>query len=150
MKSKYTKRLEDKFNMPKSIDLPEEMKQEILDVKKNSKALMINSDFYSDSEKVKKNIRSILERCDGILEGLTFLALDSESPRAYEVLANTIRIIVESNEKMLDIHKKIYELENKHLEQSGGEGGNQYNKNYFFGNPDEFKEKYKDRLNDRQ
>ena len=59
---------------------------------------------YVDIEQAKFNIKDIIMKGSSSLDDLIDVARQSEHPRAYEVLANLIRTLVDSNKILVDIN----------------------------------------------
>lgn len=82
-----------------------------------------NNDQEADYKYVRDNLHKVIDQGTTSLEELCKFAKDSQSPRAYEVISQTIRTLSESNEKLLNIHKQMKELE-KGQEAQGGQSQN--------------------------
>lgn len=64
------------------------------------------NDIEADYNLSRKTFRSLIDKGNAAMENLTDLAKESESPRAYEVLATMMRTIA-------DTTKDLFELQNK-------------------------------------
>lgn len=113
---------------------PEERISEILDVeyavekqvneisdeqsikKENKSASLEQAD--SDYALVRKNLKNIITQSEAAIEGILDVASESESPRAYEVVAQLIHSSLDANGKLLDLHKKMKDLK----KEEGGSG----------------------------
>ena len=62
-----------------------------------------------DYEFARENLRSLILNGSLGLEGIMKVALESDSPRAYEVLANTIKTLAEINVNLMDVSAKFAE-----------------------------------------
>ena len=58
----------------------------------------------------RDNLYLLLTKGVDAMDELVQIAKDSQHPRAYEVLSNLIRNLGETNERILDIHLKMKEL----------------------------------------
>ena len=75
--------------------------------------------LYDDSEnEIKKdynytrgNLYSIIEKGQEALNGVLELAQESDQPRAYEVAGQLIKSVSDATDKLLDLQKKIKDLE---------------------------------------
>lgn len=75
--------------------------------------------IYDDSEnEIKKdynytrgNLYSIIEKGQEALNGVLELAQESDQPRAYEVAGQLIKNVSDATDKLLDLQKKIKDLE---------------------------------------
>jgi len=72
----------------------------------------------SDYALVRKNLKNIISQSEAAIEGILDVASESESPRAYEVVAQLIHSSLDANGKLMDLHKKMKDL-NK---EEGGSG----------------------------
>lgn len=63
-------------------------------------------DIKADYNLSRRTFRSLIDKGNAAMENLTDLAKESESPRAYEVLATMMRTIA-------DTTKDLFELQNK-------------------------------------
>jgi len=77
-----------------------------------------NKDSDKDYNLVRKNLKNLIKQSEAAIEGILDVASESESPRAYEVVSQLIHSSLDANGKLLDIHKKMKDL-NKEEEQSG-------------------------------
>lgn len=106
--SKFEERMEEIFDIapvePKSImeDSPREIiAHESLDL-----------DLKKDYEIARENFHELIEKGKDAFDDILAIARDSEKGRDFEVAAGILKNVVEANEKMLDLHKKIREITN--------------------------------------
>ncbi len=64
----------------------------------------------ADTEFARKNIRDMLDKGSKAFEDLALVANQSESPRAYEVLATMMKNMSEMNKDLLELQKRKREL----------------------------------------
>lgn len=79
-----------------------------------------DNDADADYNLSRRTFRSLIEKGNAAMENLTDLAKESESPRAYEVLATTMKTIA-------DITKDLYDLQKKNKDLHGGKKEDQPN-----------------------
>jgi hypothetical protein len=72
----------------------------------------------SDYALVRKNLKNIISQSEAAIEGILDVASESESPRAYEVVAQLIHSSLDANGKLMDLHKKMKDLK----KEEGGSG----------------------------
>lgn len=60
----------------------------------------------NDSESARDNLKQLIETARTALTHALEVAVQSESPRAYEVLATMINTAADLNTKLIDIHQK--------------------------------------------
>jgi len=102
-------------------------------------------DMKNDYDSVRETYYELVVKGKDSLDGLMDVASQSESARAYEVVAETIRTIADTNEKIIDLHKKAVDIEKKKTEIENEKGDNVTNNNtVFVGNMKEFQLMMKD------
>ena len=102
-------------------------------------------DMKNDYDSVRETYYELVVKGKDALDGLLDVASQSESARAYEVVAETIRTIADTNEKIIDLHKKSVDIEKKKAEIENEKGDNVTNNNtVFVGNMKEFQLMLKD------
>ena len=67
-----------------------------------------------DSEKdywlVRKNMKELISTGEEAIEGILKVATEGDSPRAYEVAAQMIKTVAEANKDLIDLHKKMKDI----------------------------------------
>jgi hypothetical protein len=64
----------------------------------------------TDTNYARQNIRTLIDTGNKALNDLAYVANQSESPRAYEVLANMMKSLTEMNKDLLQLQKTKREL----------------------------------------
>jgi len=64
----------------------------------------------TDSNYARENIKALIDTGNKALNDLAYVANQSESPRAYEVLANMMKNLTEMNKDLLQLQKTKREL----------------------------------------
>ena len=67
-------------------------------------------DQAEDYKLARTTFRSLITKGNGAIEDLSDLARQSESPRAYEVLATLMKTVGDSTKDLYDLQKKTKEL----------------------------------------
>lgn len=75
------------------------------------------SDADADYNLSRRTFRSLIEKGNAAMENLTDLAKESESPRAYEVLATTMKTIADITKDLYDLQKKNKDLRDEKKEE---------------------------------
>lgn len=88
-------------NVPTIIGSSDVIKHETLDV-----------DFKNDYITVRNNFHELIDTGKNALENLLAVAQDSEKSRDYEVSANLLKSILDANEQLINIHKKVRDISN--------------------------------------
>ena len=91
-------------------------------------------DVTKDYEYTRGNLYSLIEKGQEALNGIMELAAESDSPRAYEVAGQLLKSVGDNTDKLLDLQKKL-----KQLEEDSGKpvGGNVTNNAVFVGSTTE-------------
>jgi len=72
-----------------------------------------NRDLDNDYDQVRNNLKSLIAQGQTAIDGILNIASEGEQPRAYEVVSQLLKNVVEANKELLDIHKQIKEIESK-------------------------------------
>ena len=89
-----------------------------LDTYKESTELMVHSDSVIDNARddyhqARDSMKHMISVGTNIINNLAKVAEESESPRAYEVLANTLKTITDMNESLMKLHKETKDIMNQ-------------------------------------
>jgi len=68
------------------------------------------NDADADYNLSRRTFRDLINKGNQAMESLTDLAKESESPRAYEVLATMMRTVADTTKDLYDLQKKTKEL----------------------------------------
>jgi hypothetical protein len=79
--------------------------------KNNPKIENLISDVKKDYDYVRGNMYSIVEKGQEALNSALELAQETDSPRAYEVVGQLIKNVSDSAEKLIELHKKMKDIE---------------------------------------
>ena len=90
-------------------------------------------DQKSDYNLVRNNLRDIIETGQGAIDGILNVASEGESPRAYEVVSQLIKTVADANRDLLDIHKKMKDLNKENTKKTQQNGGNVTNNAIYVG-----------------
>lgn len=76
---------------------------------------LVHNDAVSDNAKkdyqqARESMKDMIHTGTGVIESLARVAEESESPRAYEVLANTLKTITEMNKALMELHTDAQKL----------------------------------------
>lgn len=69
-----------------------------------------DNDVEADYNLSRRTFRSLIDKGNAAMENLTDLAKESESPRAYEVLATMMRTIADTTKDLFELQKKTKDL----------------------------------------
>jgi hypothetical protein len=69
-----------------------------------------DDDIKADYNLSRRTFRDLINKGNQAMESLTDLAKESESPRAYEVLATMMRTVADTTKDLYDLQKKTKDL----------------------------------------
>lgn len=108
MAEKFTD-LENAFDVETEIIQTENTLKEIKNIAKEVAEL--NNDVRKDYEYTRGNLYSIIEKGQEALNSALELAVDGGQPRAYEVVGQLIKNVSDATDKLLDLQKKLKDIE---------------------------------------
>tara|TARA_R100000005_G_C4954783_1_gene173764 strand:+ start:662 stop:1102 length:441 start_codon:yes stop_codon:yes gene_type:complete len=97
--------IEDALNVDSEI-VPAAPKAEIVDTTATKDQLK------KDYEYTRGNLYSLIEKGQEAVDGILELAQESDQPRAYEVAGQLIKHVGDVADKLVDLQKKVNEIEN--------------------------------------
>lgn len=102
----------------------------------------IHKDLKQDYRRVRDTYYDIIEKGQDALENLLEIAASSEHPRAYEVSAQIMKTISDTNDKIIGLHDQLRRIKEKDQEiENQKNGGNTVNNNsVFVGSMNEFQQ----------
>ena len=77
-----------------------------------------DNDIEADYNLSRRTFRSLIDKGNAAMENLTDLAKESESPRAYEVLATMMRTIADTTKDLYDLQKKTKDLKGEKKQET--------------------------------
>ena len=81
-----------------------------MEVDKENKQADVPEDVDNDYKYARENLYGVIEKGTDALDNLIDLAKASEHPRAFEVVAQLTKTLVDANKDLLDIQKKVKDL----------------------------------------
>jgi len=97
------------------VDFEEKEKKEI--VKKKPTEIKVDHkdiqdpDLKKDYLATRKNLMDLIDNGKDAIQGIMNVAEEGEHPRAYEVFAQLIKTVADVNKDLIDIHKKVKDVE---------------------------------------
>ncbi len=79
--------------------------------RKNQLEKSDKNDSEKDYEYSRANLYSLVEKGQEAVNGILELAQESDSARAYEVAATTIKAVADTTDKLIDLQQKMKDLE---------------------------------------
>jgi hypothetical protein len=94
-----------------------DIKTEIVEVEPQERTEVIDltatrDQLKKDYEYTRGNLYSLIEKGQEAVDGILELAQESDQPRAYEVAGQLIKHVGDVADKLLDLQKKVNEIEN--------------------------------------
>ena len=80
----------------------------------------VSDDIDKDYDYTRANLYSLIEKGQESLNGILELAGESASPRAYEVAGQIIKSVADTTDKLIDLQKKVKEVEEDSPKKSTG------------------------------
>jgi hypothetical protein len=111
----------------------------------DSKIENLATDIRKDYNYVRGNMYSIVEKGQEALNSALELAQETDSPRAYEVVGQLIKNISDSAEKLMELQKKLKDIED---DSSSKKGPTNVTNALFVGSTTELSKMLRNRLND--
>lgn len=112
-------------NMDEFFNIEEEKTElEVLDPIVHSPDIKKNT--LDDYHATRESMKTMITRGTDMLDSLIGVTKESESPRAYEVLAGYMKTITEMNKALMDIHKETKEITQAKVEETPKEEGDTY------------------------
>jgi hypothetical protein len=70
-----------------------------------------DKDVKKDYEYTRGNLYSLIEKGQEAINGILELAQETDQPRAYEVAGQLIKNVADATDKLLDLQKKLRDIE---------------------------------------
>ena len=102
--------MSDKTIFEKSIEQALNLPTESPAMVQPMKHVEVDSDLDSDFATARNNLHQIINQGSDALEEALIVAKTSEHPRAFEVVGQLIKTLVDANKDLLDIQKKLKDL----------------------------------------
>ena len=84
--------------------------QELVEVNEPDIQTQIPNDISKDYDFARQNLYDVIDKGNQALDYLLELAIESEHRRAFEVVGQLTKTLVDANNNLLDIQKKVKEL----------------------------------------
>ena len=84
------------------------------DIKTKTEVIKVpdrSQNIETDYKYARENLYNLVERGQDAIDGILDLSRETESPRAYEVAGQLIKTVSDTAEKLIDIQKKLKDLE---------------------------------------
>ena len=112
------------YNMEEILNLPSDSKP----IVELPTTISVDNDAAADFETARENIHSVIAKGAGALDDIILLARASDSPRAYEVVSQMIKTLVDANKDLIHLRKQLKDV------QENANGDTHIQNNLFVGN----------------
>ena len=99
-----------KNNVTDGLNKVFEVGTDLVEVDKEKKQADVPQDVDNDYKYARENLYGVIEKGTDALDNLIDLAKASEHPRAFEVVSQLTKTLVDANKDLLDIQKKVKDL----------------------------------------
>ena len=127
---------QEQHNLEKALNVSYEPKN--TEIKKvEPKEIEVPNKLDHDFTQARKSLKNLIDVGEEGIEGILKVAQEGDHPRAYEVLSGLIKTVSDVNKDMLDLHKKVSDIETteKKLVQN-----NTTNNSFFVGSTTELQD----------
>lgn len=109
----------------------------------------IHNDLVDDYYTIRNNLKYIIDKGFRLLDKSSEVAFDSDHPRTYEVAGNILKIVVDANKELLNIHKLTQDINRESSKEQQSEDNNTQitNNNLFVGSTSELMKIIKENTN---
>jgi len=83
---------------------------DLVEVEKEKTEVNVPEDVDNDYKYARENLYGVIEKGTEALDNLIDLAKASEHPRAFEVVSQLTKTLVDANKDLLEIQKKVKDL----------------------------------------
>ena len=100
--------LNDTFNTDDGVEVDAIVKAEDTELQKSqTRAENVEKDY----DYTRGNLYSLIEKGQEAINGIMEVAVETASPRAYEVAGQLIKSVADTTDKLADLHKKVKDIE---------------------------------------
>jgi hypothetical protein len=96
-------------NIEKALDLPPHRVVKEIVQKKDVAKSRFEKGVDKDYNKVRDNLFDLLDSSKDAIEGIMSVAMAGDQPRAYEVIAQLLKVSSDINKDIMEIHRKMKE-----------------------------------------
>ena len=98
-------------SIEEALNVDTEVVETDIEPRKNQLEKTDKNDADKDYEYSRGNLYSLIEKGQEAVNGILELAQESDSARAYEVAATTIKAVADTTDKLIDLQQKMKDLE---------------------------------------
>lgn len=101
---------ENKMEQIFDLDVNKQVPSSVGDILPVKEVVVNKEDVDKDYTTVRENLKDIVRRGTEAIDGIMLVASETQSPRAYEVVATLIKSVADANKDLLSLHKQIKEI----------------------------------------
>ena len=98
-------------SIEEALNVDTEVVETNIEPRKNQLEKTDKNDSEKDYEYSRAQLYSLVEKGQEAVNGILELAQESDSARAYEVAATTIKAVADTTDKLIDLQQKMKDLE---------------------------------------
>ena len=98
-------------SIEEALNVDTEVVEPNIEPRKNQLEKTDKNDSSKDYEYSRAQLYSLVEKGQEAVNGILELAQESDSARAYEVAATTIKAVADTTDKLIDLQQKMKDLE---------------------------------------
>jgi len=98
-------------SIEEALNVDTEVVETNIEPRKNQLEKTDKNDSSKDYEYSRAQLYSLVEKGQEAVNGILELAQESDSARAYEVAATTIKAVADTTDKLIDLQQKMKDLE---------------------------------------
>lgn len=124
--SKFEERMENIFNVAPAEEV---LEGDLVQATKKSpiETLNLEADLKVDYDETRETYQELIEKGKNAIDDMLAIARETENPRAFEVVATLLSTVSDTNNKLMDLQKKI-----RNLSETSGDKGTTKIKNAIF------------------
>ena len=103
MSDTFQDKMEEIFDLPPKSTVP----NTVGDIVRVKEVKVDKEDIDKDYSTVRENLREIVRRGTEAIDGIMVVASETQSPRAYEVVATLIKSVADANKDLIGLHQQI-------------------------------------------
>jgi hypothetical protein len=98
----------------------------------------LEKDLKTDYEVVRDNLKELVDMGKNALDGVIQVAQEGDQPRAYEVVAQLIKTLAETNRELMDLHNRVKTI--RKIDQSVTNNNTTTNQSIYVGSTKELQD----------
>lgn len=117
MSDTFENKMEDVFDLPTDNPKPI-IPVSVGDIITPKQVTVDKEDEDKDYTTVRENLKDIVKRGNEAIDGIMLVASETQSPRAYEVVATLIKSVADANKDLINLHKQMKDIKKTEVDAS--------------------------------